>query len=81
MHPVFAVMSDALKESSKPEAADMRLARKLTEAMPSSFAAEGSRRDNINAILNENLFMNLSPAVPLGVAVWWMTASTLTGLS
>lgn len=69
MHPAFVEMSRALEEKSVPEASDFCLARVLTQVMPSSYVVEGSRRDEINRILNERLFMNLTPKISVGVTM------------
>lgn len=69
MHPAFAEMIKALGNESIPESADFHLARLLTCTMPSSYVVEGSRRDTINRILNENLFMTLNPPAAIGVSM------------
>ena len=48
-------MMEALKDSSVPQPSDIKLARALTQTMPSSFLLENSRRDEINLIFNDHL--------------------------
>jgi hypothetical protein len=52
MHPAFGVVTDVLT-SGEPEPLDWKMAAELATVLPRSLLAEGTRRDEVNEILNK----------------------------